>query len=67
MLPRFINSLRPEEAPVSVSLIKSVNVLELHQSWGVEPKSLHQHLHKLGPRQASAFTKQHNWTPNQRK
>jgi type I restriction enzyme R subunit len=33
---------------------------ELHQSWGVEPKSLHQHLHKLGPRQASEFIKQHS-------
>jgi type I restriction enzyme R subunit len=33
---------------------------ELHQSWGVEPKSLHQHLHKLGPRQASKFIKQHS-------
>jgi type I restriction enzyme R subunit len=38
---------------------------ELHQSWGVEPKSLHQHLHKLGPRQASAFLKQHSGLLNQ--
>jgi len=33
---------------------------ELHQLWGVEPKSLHQHLHKLGPRQASEFIRQHS-------
>jgi len=33
---------------------------ELHQSWGVEPKSLHQHLHKLGPRQASEFIREHS-------
>ncbi len=33
---------------------------ELHQSWGVEPKSLHTHLHQLGPRQASEFIKQHS-------
>lgn len=38
---------------------------ELHQSWGVEPKSLHQHLHKLGPRQASEFIKQHSGLLNQ--
>lgn len=33
---------------------------ELQQSWGVEPKSLHTHLQQLGPRQASAFIKQHS-------
>ncbi len=38
---------------------------ELHQSWGVEPKSLHTHLHKLGPRQASEFIKQHSGLLNQ--
>ncbi|KXS53717.1 MAG: type I restriction enzyme, R subunit [Marinobacter sp. T13-3] len=38
---------------------------ELHQSWGVEPKSLHQHLHQLGPRQASEFLKQHSSLLNQ--
>ncbi|MGO1462794.1 MAG: type I restriction-modification enzyme R subunit C-terminal domain-containing protein [Marinobacter sp.] len=40
---------------------------ELQQSWGVEPKSLHQHLHlhKLGPRQASEFIKQHSGLLNQ--
>ncbi|HDH7817780.1 TPA: type I restriction-modification system endonuclease [Raoultella ornithinolytica] len=32
---------------------------ELEELWGVEPKKLHQHLHKLGPQQASAFLKQH--------
>lgn len=38
---------------------------ELHQSWGVEPKSLHQYLHELGPRQASEFIKQHSGLLNQ--
>lgn len=33
---------------------------ELEHSWGVEPKALHSHLHQLGPRQASAFIKQHS-------
>ncbi len=32
---------------------------ELHQTWGVEPKTLHQHLRKLGPRQASEFIREH--------
>ncbi|POZ16498.1 type I restriction-modification system endonuclease [Lelliottia aquatilis] len=32
---------------------------ELEELWGVEPKKLHQHLHELGPQQASAFLKQH--------
>ncbi|MFP3386374.1 hypothetical protein, partial [Tritonibacter sp. SIMBA_163] len=38
---------------------------ELQQSWGVEPKSLHAHLRELGPRQASAFIKQHSGLLNQ--
>ena len=38
---------------------------ELQQTWGVEPKSLHQHLHKLGPRQASEFIRQHSGLLNQ--
>ncbi|MDQ7733894.1 type I restriction-modification system endonuclease [Halomonas sp. SpR1] len=33
---------------------------ELHNLWGVEPNKLHEHLHKLGPRQASAFLRQHS-------
>lgn len=33
---------------------------KLHESWGVEPKSLHRHLQQLGPRQASEFLRQHN-------
>ena len=33
---------------------------ELEELWGIEPKKLHQHLHKLGPQQASAFLKQHS-------
>ncbi|HFS5848298.1 TPA: helicase-related protein, partial [Klebsiella pneumoniae] len=32
---------------------------ELEALWGVEPKNLHQHLHKIGPQQASVFLKQH--------
>lgn len=31
---------------------------ELEQLWGVEPKSLHQHLKQLGPRQASEFIRE---------
>ncbi|MDR5899437.1 type I restriction-modification system endonuclease [Halomonas vilamensis] len=33
---------------------------DLHNLWGVEPSKLHEHLHKLGPRQASAFLRQHS-------
>lgn len=33
---------------------------ELHELWGVEPKSLHKHLRDLGPREASNFIKKHN-------
>ena len=32
---------------------------ELEQLWGVEPKTLHKHLHDLGPKQAAAFLQQH--------
>lgn len=33
---------------------------ELHELWGVEPKNLHQHLHSIGPRQASEFLRKHS-------
>ena len=33
---------------------------ELEEIWGVEPKSLHKHLHELGPQQAAAFIIQHS-------
>ena len=32
---------------------------DLGKSWGVEPGKLHQHLHQMGPKQASDFLKQH--------
>ncbi|MBW3164590.1 type I restriction-modification system endonuclease [Ferrimonas balearica] len=32
---------------------------ELHELWGVEPHQLHQHLHKLGPREAATFLNDH--------
>jgi type I restriction enzyme, R subunit len=38
---------------------------ELHQLWGVEPKSLHQHLHQLGPRGAAGFIREHSGLLNQ--
>lgn len=33
---------------------------ELEQLWGVEPAKLHQHLHRLGPQQASEFVQTHS-------
>ncbi|EGR0606843.1 TPA: type I restriction-modification system endonuclease [Vibrio cholerae] len=33
---------------------------ELQSLWGVEPKSLHKHLHILGPKQAANFITQHS-------
>lgn len=38
---------------------------ELHGLWGVEPKSLHKHLHELGPKQAATFITQHSGLLNQ--
>ncbi|WP_305906575.1 type I restriction-modification system endonuclease [Methylomarinum sp. Ch1-1] len=38
---------------------------ELQQLWGVEPKSLHKHLHELGPKQAAHFIQQHTGLMNQ--
>ena len=38
---------------------------ELQDLWGVEPKSLHKHLHQLGPKQAAAFITQHSGLLNQ--
>ncbi|SDK51826.1 type I restriction-modification system endonuclease [Microbulbifer yueqingensis] len=33
---------------------------ELEQQWGIAPKSLHKHLHDLGPTQAAEFIRQHS-------
>ncbi|MDR6609038.1 type I restriction-modification system endonuclease [Pseudomonas synxantha] len=33
---------------------------ELENIWGVEPAKLHKHLHKLGPRQAAEFIREHS-------
>lgn len=38
---------------------------ELHSLWGVEPKNLHTHLHKLGPKKAANFIAQHSGLLNQ--
>lgn len=38
---------------------------ELQDLWGVEPKSLHRHLHSLGPTQAAQFISQHSGLLNQ--
>lgn len=38
---------------------------ELQDLWGVEPKSLHTHLHQLGPKQAATFINQHSGLLNQ--
>lgn len=38
---------------------------ELEQLWGVPPKSLHNHLHKLGPKQAAEFIRTHSGLINQ--
>tara|TARA_R110001592_G_scaffold1778_4_gene10571 strand:- start:5580 stop:8594 length:3015 start_codon:yes stop_codon:yes gene_type:complete len=38
---------------------------ELHDLWGVEPKSLHRHLRELGPTQAAQFITRHNGLLNQ--
>ncbi|MCD1587667.1 type I restriction-modification system endonuclease [Halomonas sp. IOP_14] len=40
-------------------------LFELQGLWGVEPKSLHKHLHELGPKQAAAFITQHSCLLNQ--
>ena len=38
---------------------------ELQELWGVEPKSLHRHLHSLGSTQAAQFISQHSGLLNQ--
>ncbi|MCP5017558.1 MAG: type I restriction-modification system endonuclease [Ketobacter sp.] len=38
---------------------------ELHNLWGIEPKSLHKHLHDLGPKKASQFITRHSGLLNQ--
>ncbi|EGQ8496070.1 type I restriction-modification system endonuclease [Vibrio alginolyticus] len=38
---------------------------ELQDTWGVEPKLLHKHLHQLGPKQAAQFVSQQSGLLNQ--
>lgn len=52
-----------KKAETKPALKNKLNDLQL--LWGVEPKSLHTHLHSLGPKQAAAFLSQHRGLLNQ--
>lgn len=52
-----------KQAENKPKLKKKLN--ELHELWGVEPKSLHKHLHQLGPNQAATFITRHSGLLNQ--
>ena len=47
-----------KKAETNPSLKTKLNQLE--ERWGVEPKSLHKHLHTLGPKQAAQFLVEQN-------
>jgi len=52
-----------KKAEAKPALKNKLNDLQL--LWGVEPKNLHTHLHRLGPKQASAFLTKHQGLLNQ--
>jgi len=55
---------KAEKKSESNSKIKA-KLEELENLWGVEPSKLHQHFHKLGPKQVAGFINQHSGLLNQ--
>jgi type I restriction enzyme R subunit len=52
---KVMRVLRKAEKKAETNTDVKRKLSELEERWGVEPKSLHQHLHKLGPEKAAAF------------
>jgi type I restriction enzyme R subunit len=62
---KLMRILRKAESKSESKPALKQKLSELQQLWGVEPKSLHKHLHELGPRQAARFIQQHAGLVNQ--
>jgi type I restriction enzyme R subunit len=57
---KVMRVLRKAEKKAENSPQLKQKLSELHDLWGVEPKSLHKHLHELGPKKASEFINKHS-------
>lgn len=62
---KVMRVLRKAEKKAETKTAVKQKLDELHDLWGVEPKSLHTHLRELGPRQAAQFITRHNGLLNQ--
>ncbi|MDX7709448.1 type I restriction-modification enzyme R subunit C-terminal domain-containing protein [Aeromonas caviae] len=56
---KLMRVLRKAESKADRYPALKQKLAELGEEWGIEPGKLHQHLHQLGPRQASHFLRQH--------
>jgi type I restriction enzyme R subunit len=56
---RVMRILRKAQTKASNKPELQKKLTELESLWGVAPKELHQHLHQLGPQQASEFVQRH--------
>ncbi len=57
---KVMRVLRKAETKAENKPVLKQKLDDLHSLWGVEPNKLHEHLHMLGPREASAFLRQHS-------
>lgn len=62
---RVMRILRKAQHKAENNPILKQKLDELQDAWGVEPAKLHNHLHELGPQQASNFVRQHSQLINQ--
>jgi len=56
---KLMRVLRKADKKAESKLVLKQKLDELQQQWGIEPKLLHQHLHKIGPKNAAKFLVQH--------
>lgn len=62
---KVMRILRKAEKKAENKPVLKQKLDELQSLWSVEPKSLHKHLHELGPKQAASFIMQHSGLLNQ--
>lgn len=62
---KLMRVLRKAEKKAENKPLLKQKLNELHEQWGVEPKTLHKHLHDLGPKKAAEFMIQHSGLVNQ--
>lgn len=62
---KLMRVLRKAEHKAETHAPVKQKLAELKETWGVDPKTLHQHLHTLGPKQAAQFIQKHSQFLNQ--